>query len=508
VSGMNRCRSVGLAALAMFVAAWQFGCGGAGGNVSSPAQSSATTNSAPIAPTPTTLVANLQPFTDSTGSAATFSSTGSVDTTGVFFQQLGTNGRTCATCHQLSQGLSISAASTLALFNSTNGADPLFAAVDGANCPSAAAGDAAGRSLMLNKALVRIPITPPANAEFTISVLHDPYGCAISTAGTNGQQTVSVYRRPLPAASLVYMSQIMWDARQTASPLNAAGTFAANLDLDLASQAASAVAGHMQATAAPTTDQTNAILALEKGFFTAQEIDSQAGSLSANGATGGATNLAAQGYHPGINDAFGQDPQNAPFNSAIFRIYQAWNNSANPQQASIARGQGIFNSAPLTITDVRGINDNPALGSPAALVGTCGTCHDTPNVGNHSLPLPLDIGTSRLAANETSADIIAGLGKLAAADVPVYQISGCRDANGNAILYITTDPGVGLFTGLCADVNRLKVPALRGLAARAPYFHNGSADNLNQLVNFYDNRFRMHLNQQQRADLVNFLSAL
>jgi cytochrome c peroxidase len=52
------------------------------------------------------------------------------------------------------------------------------------------------------------------------------------------------------------------------------------------------------------------------------------------------------------------------------------------------------------------------------------------------------------------------------------------------------------------------VPILRGLAARAPYFHNGSADNLNELVNFYNARFRMNLNPQQVTDLVNFLNAL
>jgi cytochrome c peroxidase len=120
----------------------------------------------------------------------------------------------------------------------------------------------------------------------------------------------------------------------------------------------------------------------------------------------------------------------------------------------------------------------------------------------------MDTGTSRLAATETAPPILAGLAQLVAADVPIYQITGCIDPNGNAITYTTTDPGTGLFTGLCADVNRVKVPVLRGLAARAPYFHNGSADNLNELVNFYNARFQMKLNPQQVTDLVNFLNAL
>ena len=92
--------------------------------------------------------------------------------------------------------------------------------------------------------------------------------------------------------------------------------------------------------------------------------------------------------------------------------------------------------------------------------------------------------------------------------LPVYQISGCTDAGGNAVVYVTTDPGVALTTGQCADVNRMKVPGLRGLAARGPYFHNGSAANLGQVVQFYSTRFQMNLNPQQLVDLQNFLAAL
>ncbi len=76
------------------------------------------------------------------------------------------------------------------------------------------------------------------------------------------------------------------------------------------------------------------------------------------------------------------------------------------------------------------------------------------------------------------------------------------------MVYVTTDPGVALATGQCADVNLLKVPGLRGLAARSPYFHNGSAANLSQVVQFYSTRFQMNLNPQQLVDLQNFLAAL
>jgi hypothetical protein len=439
---------------------------------------------------------------------ATYSSTGSIDTTGIFFQPLGTNGRTCATCHQLNQGMSINAASTAGLFTSSSGTDPLFAAVDGANCPTAATGNATAHSLLINNGLIRIAEELPANTQFTLTTLNDPYSCAVSLDGVTGRQIVSVYRRVLPSSSLNFVSDVMWDARQTVSPLATESTQSANLDTDLTSQAVNAVSTHAQGTTTPTSSQLGAILTLEQGFYTAQITDNNAGSLSAGGAAGGASGLAAQNFYPGINDAFGGDPTGARFNPQTFTLFTAWRNSTNAQQASIERGENLFNTAPLAIANVRGINDNPALGSPAVFNGSCSTCHDTPNVGNHSLSLLLDTGATRQTASETDPGILAGLGQLTAPSLPVYQITGCKDANGNAVTYVTSDPGRALVTGLCSDVNRIKVPTLRGLSARAPYFHNGSAASLQEVVNFYNARFNMRLNPGQITDLVNFLNAL
>jgi cytochrome c peroxidase len=72
----------------------------------------------------------------------------------------------------------------------------------------------------------------------------------------------------------------------------------------------------------------------------------------------------------------------------------------------------------------------------------------------------------------------------------------------------TTDPGRALITGSWADVGKMKGPILRGLSARAPYFHNGSANTLMDVVNFYDRRFGIGFTDQEKADLVAFLGAL
>jgi cytochrome c peroxidase len=72
----------------------------------------------------------------------------------------------------------------------------------------------------------------------------------------------------------------------------------------------------------------------------------------------------------------------------------------------------------------------------------------------------------------------------------------------------TTDPGRALITGKWADIGKVKGPILRGLASRAPYFHNGSAENLADVLTFYDKRFNIGFTAQEKADLIAFLNAL
>ena len=54
-------------------------------------------------------IRNLQPFRDRSGFVATYNTSGDIDQSNPFFQSLGTNGRTCGTCHQADQAFSMSA---------------------------------------------------------------------------------------------------------------------------------------------------------------------------------------------------------------------------------------------------------------------------------------------------------------------------------------------------------------------------------------------------------------
>lgn len=444
------------------------------------------------------------PILDSNGEIETVTSNPKLDTDNAFFQNLGTNGRTCGTCHVQRNAFGLNAAEARARFVRTGGSDPLFASVDGANCPNVVAGDRAGHSLMLNNGLVRVFLPMPANPQFTLTAVHDPYGCALTT-DDSGQQTVSVYRRPLPATNLSFLSSVMFDGRETVQPLNSVATYPVNLVTDLSHQALDATLGHAQAAKAPTPAQLASIVNFEIGLNTAQVTDLGAKSLTAEGATGGPANLAQQLFYPGINDSLGGDPTGAAFNPVVFTIFNSWGSLTGSDpvaraRESVARGENIFNTRRFNISDVPGL----VTGSQV-LSGTCTTCHDTPNVGNHSFPLPLDIGVSHSVQDEIDPQIAAGLRELSQPDLPIYQVT-CTVAP-FTVLY-TSDPGKALISGQCADVGRGKGLILRGLPARAPYFHNGAAANLSELVKFYNQRFQINLSAQDQADLEAFLDSL
>jgi len=423
----------------------------------------------------------------STGVLATYSTNEGIDINNPFFQNLGSNGRTCNSCHISTSAWTITPADVQAKFKATQGTDPIFRTNDGSNCPSADVSTVAARkkaySQLLSKALIRVSVPLPANAEFQIVDIQDPYHCPETTA-TNP----ALYRRPLPATNLKFLSTIMWDGRETV--FGAIPGKSIDMTQSLSNQAIDATTGHAQG-ARPTPQQVADIVAFETGLYTAQISDRHAGSLTAQGARGGPLSLSQQSTFIGINDPFGGNPTGAEFDASTFTLYSSWANVGSPHRQSVARGEDLFNNLPISITGVGGLND--ALNQPV-IMGTCTTCHDTPNAGNHSVSAPLAIGTT--AFPPISALDTAGL--------PVYTIP----CNTTGALVQVTDAGRAMISGKCADIGKLKGPVLRGLAARAPYFHNGSAATLSDAVDFYDQRFNLNLTPQQKADLVAFLQTL
>ena len=229
----------GLLAVAGLVIAGFSACGGG--------------RSSPTTPPPNNTTPPFQTsFTDPSGTVNTVSQP-EIKTTNPFFAVLGTNARTCASCHDAADGWSVTPAHLQQRFNSHPGHGPDILAVDGANCPSddvsTLAATTSAYSQLLNHGLIRMTLPVPANAEFSIVAITDPYQCPETTA-----TQPALYRRPLPSTNLKFLNGIMWDGREP----------------DLQTQALDATLVHTQPSTPPTDAQLQQIVNLESSLFTAQ----------------------------------------------------------------------------------------------------------------------------------------------------------------------------------------------------------------------------------------------
>ncbi len=487
----------------------------------------------------------LQSFTDvdPLGTLGSYQLNGLTHTArNAFFQPLGTNGRTCGSCHVPSQGMGVSVEGLQNRFTVSGPKDPVFAPVDGANCPSAvtrsltsaaplgnSVGEGSGSaensgpySLLLNRGVFRIFLPLPANAEFAVKVVRDAAGCNINsdynhTIDEKGRSTriISVYRRPKVATNLRFMTTTLANTDPadyafdpytgTPLPVDANGIIeSGNIMWDgreptLESQAINATLTHAQALAVPTGAQIKQIVDFESQFFSAQATLNPARSLIARGAQGGPEFLSATA--PALPIDAATNPNYDPMT-----LFDAWstNTGTSPtdqMRQSIYRGEQIFLFQPFTISNVPGFNDVPPVNN--SFVGGCAFCHSQANAGTDLFPRSQqDIGTTGTSA---------GFGGTPPAnDLPIFQLTckaGASTPYAGSVVR-TNDPGLALITGKCADIGKVTVSTLRGLAARAPYFHDGSAATMMDVVNFYDRRFSIGLSAQDKIDLVNFLNAL
>jgi hypothetical protein len=133
------------------------------------------------------VIPELEIDPDPSGAIGTFQPGGpTVTAKNAFFQNLGTNGRACGTCHVEADGSSISARHVRDRFEANPG-DPLFRLVDGATCPSDDVSTPSAQqraySLLLAKGLIRIGLPMPGDgSEFQVIAVNDPYGCNTTAA--------------------------------------------------------------------------------------------------------------------------------------------------------------------------------------------------------------------------------------------------------------------------------------------------------------------------------------
>jgi hypothetical protein len=410
-----------------------------------------------------------------------------------FFEALGDNGRACITCHQPSNAMSVSPVAVLQRWRATAGQDAVFEAVDGANCPDLPEMEQSSHSLLLKRGLFRIALPwPPRNPdgapitpEFRIEVVSDPTGCNLSAVYglKSAKPAVSVFRRPRVSANLKYL------VSPAASSLMADGRFPS-----LEAQAVNAALVHEQATR-PSPEQLRQIVDFELQLYTAQTSDIRGGLL---GEKGGPSALGLEHVASGQAGALAGAVSGVAGITSAFPDFSGWRKPPGAAdlglqrefRASVARGNEVFFAREFQVHDSFPLNPT-AKGKPIAV--TCATCHTA------GLTRWMDIGTANRAAAHADPDL------------PLFKITCEASAPAHPFLgrvIYTNDPGRALITGKCADTGSIVMQQFRGLAARAPYFANGSAASLRDLVDFYDRRFAARFSEQEKQDLVNFLKVL
>jgi cytochrome c peroxidase len=481
------------------------------------------------------------------------------------------NGRSCFTCH-IPPGWTISPPQITLQYVESSGKSPLFQPIDSANCPDtknatgpAGAAFVAAHSQLFNRGNFRIGINAPnpldpypnvttfegntpsgdntstANPEWILTVKSDPTGCEKDPTYGLPAGLISVYRRTMPSANVAFLdpgarnakfgrvlSNVMWDAREP----------------NLESQFVDATEFHGQASNPSILHPLDPAegAAFQRGVFAEQTLDAIAGDLTGadgSGALGGPMNLfesrenisttgSPSCYTPESLDGvdFCPGTKSAPVFTTFASFADATGTAAQiARRESIARGETIFDTRTFTINNVPGLDDvkGPANGSNPLSTGTCSTCHNNGNVGNDDFLDPkrtdvMDNGSNVLPPN-ADFPLFAFFCPIAPFGSPGHmnffsnpvQSPYCQELPGSPTTcneFDTSDPGEGLADGLCNDLGKFKVPVLRGLAARAPYFHGGNVATLADLVTFYNNRFNIGLSVQDQTDLVNFLNSL
>jgi len=456
-------------------------------------------------------------YDDAVGKVGLLNADGAVDTKGhPFFEPIGSNGRACVTCHQPANAMSSSAAAIRARWEATQGKDPLFAAVDGSNCPSAPQALESSHSLLLRHGLFRIFLPWPPKAadgssmtpEFDLELVSDPSGCNSDPVYGlhSAHPQVSVFRRTRVVANMKYVTGgggapfNIKDGSPMARDSDTGRFVNMNLmsdarDPTLKDQALDAAMTHLQAPAALSAQQLQRIVQFEDQLYVAADFSTQGGSLTEPGGPEDLGPAAMLKEQPGLGDNFYKP---------VFGYFDQWAglSGSDPQsqfRASVARGMQVFFTRPFFIRDVTHLN-TVGLGNP--IRRTCATCHNARMTGMDFAPGWMDLGTG----NKPWADDLP-----MTAELPLFKLTCKASAPSHPFLgrvIYTHDPGRALTSGRCIDIGAITMQQFRGLAARAPYFSNGSADDLRALVDYYDKRFEAKYTEQEKQDLVNFLGSL
>jgi cytochrome c peroxidase len=341
---------------------------------------------------------------------------------------LGSNGRSCATCHLPEDGLQLSPASAKARFKQLQlrrkwdprAQDPLFLPID-ADDFRIHGEKASDYSNLLENGLIRVTLPLPPNMR-----LIDPLTNAVST-----ETTADVWRM-VPSVNDVRLTGA--DGAIPAWPRGPNTTGGYQLDgrkANLQEQAMGAFEAHAQTTTAPGARLLDDLAAFQNVLFSSPRARALSDAVRA-----------------GVTPLPDVDP---------------------PLSELAQQGKVVFTRA-------------------------CAQCHGGPGQSTTQTPLTLrfhDISSQCPRPVDTVVPArwtFTPCPPRLARNARTYEITL---ANGTIVRRTSSDPGRALLTGFVGgpppadDWNKLDVNGLRGIAKTAPYFHNNSADTLEQVVEHY-----------------------
>ena len=201
---------------------------------------------------------------------------------------------------------------------------------------------------------------------------------------------LSLFRRPLPSTNLKFLATVMWDGRETVAPATPMR------DTNLAQPATTPRSATRRRRRRLTTAQRQAIVDFETGaVHRADHRHATPAASRRRGARGGPVTCRTRRSTSASTTCSGADPRTrAPFRPDVFTS----STRGRPQTGDRQRGGPARDRARRGRCSTRAVQHHAASAAsttPSAcadLTGTCTTCHDAPNAGNHSVALPLDIG--------------------------------------------------------------------------------------------------------------------
>jgi hypothetical protein len=173
------------------------------------------------------------------------------------------------------------------------------------------------------------------------------------------------------------------------------------------------------------------------------------------------------------------------------------------------RGQRVFQRSCMSCHNAPNVFNNAAS---TEILGTDGADPGNPVQGPH-IGRNFNIGVAERNFHDLRFSRYVAPGEFEPIVLPLANEDGTTDMH-----TVTFDIGLAATTGRSVDVGRFKVPQLRNIRNIGPYFHDNSAQTLEEVVDYFNSaaynysvdgrRHPIHLNARQRADLLAFLNIL